>query len=258
MQKFPIYDLQSPSGQQNNCRGLDCMNVLPSLQNAERGLFRSVSSHFVGIHATPTEDYCYENDSQESGASPRALEPLLGLTPCLSINKWLQAKFCPNPNPPHHRSVVAPNEHRCPITPPISINNWLQAKSWPCSHQFTDTAAIQGQWITPPGWSGDSSAVPLDSMPADAFLPSLKMVQVISRCKLNPSHLLQLYQQPPSTKASAVRQDQVPCFSRCAMSISASRRTRVIESHISSSLLEDSFSAELDSLVKMLSRPKLV
>lgn len=96
------------------------LNVF-SLQNAERGLFHSVSSHFVGVRATPTEDYCYENDGQETGASPMALEQLVGLT--LSINKWLQAKFFPNPNPPRHRSEGAPNEHRCPITPPFSISN---------------------------------------------------------------------------------------------------------------------------------------
>lgn len=142
MQKFSVCDLQSPSGQQNNCRGI-VLSVLLSLQNAERGLFDSVSNHSVGVHATPTEDYCYENDSQETGASPRALEQLVRLTPHLSINKRLQAKFSSNPNPPHHWSEVAPNEHRCPITPPFSINNWLQVKSWSRSYQIRDTAATR-------------------------------------------------------------------------------------------------------------------
>lgn len=111
MQKFSIYNLQSHSGQQNNCRGLGWIEFL-FLQNAERGCF-TVSKRFVGIPGAPTEDYCYENDGRQTGATPGALEQLVGLTPCLSI-KWLQAKFFPNPNPPRYWSEVAPNEHDVP------------------------------------------------------------------------------------------------------------------------------------------------
>lgn len=67
----------------------------------QKGGCFTVSKRFVGIPGAPTEDNCYENDGRQTGATPGALEQLVGLTPCLSI-KWLQAKFFPNPNPPRY------------------------------------------------------------------------------------------------------------------------------------------------------------
>lgn len=128
MQKFSIYDLQSPSGQQNNCRGLDCIECSSFSSKCRKGFVSLCLQSFCRYSCT--EDYCpTENDGQVTAASPRALEQLVESTPHLSVKKWLQAKFFPNPNPPHHRSEVPPDEHRCPETPPFSINNWLQAKS---------------------------------------------------------------------------------------------------------------------------------
>lgn len=73
-----------------NAQGWIVLNVL-SLQNAGRVLFRSVSNHFVGICATPTEDYFYENDVQETEASRRALKQLISGINSTSLSQQVTA-----------------------------------------------------------------------------------------------------------------------------------------------------------------------
>lgn len=138
-----------------------------------------------------TEDSCYQNEAQER-KTPRALEQWVGLSPHLSINKWLHIKFFPNPNPPCQQPEVAPNEHSCPMAPPFSINTWLETRITFTSvlrcHSHTGmlnhTSGVE--------WSQLSSATRLG-----AFLTSLKGAQVISSHRLNLFHLLQLYWQLP-------------------------------------------------------------
>lgn len=171
-----------------------CIVLLPP-PNAERGLCHSVSSYFVGIRTTPAEDSCYQNEAQER-KSRRAPEQLAGLSPHLSINKWLHSKFFLNHNPPCQRSEVAPNEHRYPMAPPFPINTWLQIRI-----KFTSVSRCHSHT----GLLNHLSGVEFSSATRlGAFLISLKGAQVISCRRLNPLHLLQLYWQLPQQKKGSL------------------------------------------------------
>lgn len=173
MQKFSMFDLQSPSGQQSNCRGLDCIECSSFSSKCRKRFVLLCIQPFCRYSCDSHRGLLLWKSIRETGASPRALEQLVGWTPCLSINKWLQAKFFPNPNPPHHWSEVAPNEHRCPITPPLLINSWLQAKSWSWAHQFTDTCShtLIVNHISGVEWRQFSSATRLGACRCLSHLP---------------------------------------------------------------------------------------
>lgn len=75
----------------NRIATLDWIERHSLSSKCKKGHF-TVSAHFVGIHATLIKDYYYENEGQEMGVSPGALEQL-ALTPCFLINRWLQTIF---------------------------------------------------------------------------------------------------------------------------------------------------------------------